>query len=188
MADLPDPTASAVFHRHLHRTPPVAVSGDGCWLTDNQGKRYLDASGGAAVSCVGHGHPDVLAAMHQQLDQLAYAHTSFCTAPGCYRASGHESCLLRQRRLRGDGSCDEDGAPILRRDWPAATHAVHRAAAELSRQHAWRTGCRWQSVAARAVRATADSGDACRAVLSLPRAACRRVGARLWNSACERTR
>ena len=79
MADLTDPTASAVFHRHLQRTPPVAVSGDGCWLTDNQGKRYLDASGGAAVSCLGHGHPDVLAAMHQQLDQLAYAHTSFFT-------------------------------------------------------------------------------------------------------------
>ena len=44
-----------------------------------QGKRYLDASGGAAVSCLGHGHPDVLAAMHAQIDELAYAHTSFFT-------------------------------------------------------------------------------------------------------------
>ena len=40
---------------------------------------YIDASGGAAVSCLGHGHPDVLAAMHAQLDRLAYAHTSFFT-------------------------------------------------------------------------------------------------------------
>ena len=68
-----------VFHRHLQRTPPVAVSGQGVYLTDDQGKTYLDASGGAAVSCLGHGHPDVLAAMHAQIDKLAYAHTSFFT-------------------------------------------------------------------------------------------------------------
>ncbi len=68
-----------VFHRHLQRTPPVAVSGQGVYLTDDQGKTYLDASGGAAVSCLGHGHRDVLAAMHAQIDKLAYAHTSFFT-------------------------------------------------------------------------------------------------------------
>ncbi|HWP11339.1 MAG TPA: aspartate aminotransferase family protein, partial [Ramlibacter sp.] len=68
-----------VFHRHLHQTPPVAVGGHGIWLTDGAGRQYLDASGGAAVSCLGHGHPDVLAAMHAQIDQLAYAHTSFFT-------------------------------------------------------------------------------------------------------------
>ncbi len=72
-------TNSQVFHRHLHHSPPVAVSGQGVYLTDAQGKRYMDASGGAAVSCLGHGHPDVLAAMHAQIDQLAYAHTSFFT-------------------------------------------------------------------------------------------------------------
>jgi adenosylmethionine-8-amino-7-oxononanoate aminotransferase len=72
-------SSTRVFHRHLHSTPPVAVAGSGCWLTDASGKRYLDASGGAAVSCLGHGHPDVLAAMHAQIDQLAYAHTSFFT-------------------------------------------------------------------------------------------------------------
>jgi adenosylmethionine-8-amino-7-oxononanoate aminotransferase len=68
-----------VFHRHLHTTPPVAVSGSGIWLADSSGKQYLDASGGAAVSCLGHGHPDVAAAMHAQIDRLAYAHTSFFT-------------------------------------------------------------------------------------------------------------
>ncbi len=72
-------SASSVFHRHLHSTPPVAVSGKGVYLTDSNGKRYIDASGGAAVSCLGHGHPDVLAAMHAQLDKLAFAHTSFFT-------------------------------------------------------------------------------------------------------------
>lgn len=56
-----------------------AVRGQGLWLEDAAGQRYIDASGGAAVSCLGHGHPDVLAAMHRQIDQLAYAHTSFFT-------------------------------------------------------------------------------------------------------------
>jgi adenosylmethionine-8-amino-7-oxononanoate aminotransferase len=68
-----------VFHRQLHHDLPVAASGQGITLTDAQGKSYLDASGGAAVSCLGHGHPDVIAAMHAQIDRLAYAHTSFFT-------------------------------------------------------------------------------------------------------------
>jgi adenosylmethionine-8-amino-7-oxononanoate aminotransferase len=71
--------STRVFHRQLQRKPPVAVSGQGVYLTDAQGKQYIDASGGAAVSCLGHGHPDVLAAMHAQIDKLAYAHTSFFT-------------------------------------------------------------------------------------------------------------
>ena len=72
-------SSTHVFHRSLLSTPPVAVRGQGVWIEDAAGKRYLDASGGAAVSCLGHGHPDVLAAMHRQIDQLAYAHTSFFT-------------------------------------------------------------------------------------------------------------
>ena len=68
---------SRILHRQLRGQYPVAVSGHGCWITDASGKRYLDASGGAAVSCLGHGHPDVVAAMHAQIDALAYAHTSF---------------------------------------------------------------------------------------------------------------
>ena len=68
-----------ILHRQLRRTLPIAVPARGCTITDAQGKHYLDASGGAAVSCLGHGHPDVLAAMHAQIDRLAYAHTSFFT-------------------------------------------------------------------------------------------------------------
>jgi adenosylmethionine-8-amino-7-oxononanoate aminotransferase len=68
-----------IIHRHLHVTPPAAVSGDGVFITDAGGQQYIDACGGAAVSCLGHGHPDVLAAMHAQIDALAYAHTSFFT-------------------------------------------------------------------------------------------------------------
>ncbi|MFQ6686089.1 aspartate aminotransferase family protein, partial [Bordetella pertussis] len=66
-----------VLHRSLRHTPPVAVRGEGVWLYDQAGRAYLDGSGGAAVSCLGHNHPDVRAAMHAQIDALAYAHTGF---------------------------------------------------------------------------------------------------------------
>ncbi|WP_454673521.1 aspartate aminotransferase family protein [Achromobacter pestifer] len=72
-------TSTRVMHRSLRATPPVAVRGQGVWLYDQSGRAYLDGSGGAAVSCLGHNHPDVQAAMHAQIDALAYAHTSFFT-------------------------------------------------------------------------------------------------------------
>jgi adenosylmethionine-8-amino-7-oxononanoate aminotransferase len=68
---------SHILHRQLRGTLPLAVGGRGTRITDADGNEYIDASGGAAVSCLGHGHPDVLAAMHEQIDRLAYAHTSF---------------------------------------------------------------------------------------------------------------
>ena len=70
---------SHVLHRRLRQTPPTAVSAKGMTIVDSEGREYLDASGGAAVSSLGHGHPDVRAAMHAQIDRLAYAHTSFFT-------------------------------------------------------------------------------------------------------------
>jgi adenosylmethionine-8-amino-7-oxononanoate aminotransferase len=69
-----------VFHRHLRQSPPVAAGSSGMFIRDAEGREYLDASGGAAVSSLGHAHPEVLAAMHAQLDKLAYAHTSFFTS------------------------------------------------------------------------------------------------------------
>ncbi|WP_182058898.1 aspartate aminotransferase family protein [Pantoea sp. ME81] len=71
---------SHIIHRSLRSTPAVAACAEGAYIFDKQGKQYLDACGGAAVSCLGHAHPDVLAAMHRQIDQLAYAHTSFFTS------------------------------------------------------------------------------------------------------------
>jgi len=70
---------SHILHRTLSHGLPRAVAVDGVHLIDAEGRRYIDASGGAAVSCLGHGHPDVLAAMHAQIDRVAYAHTSFFT-------------------------------------------------------------------------------------------------------------
>jgi adenosylmethionine-8-amino-7-oxononanoate aminotransferase len=68
-----------VFGRSTRGRLPEAVAGDGCYLIDATGKRYLDGSGGAAVSCLGHSDPDVRAALHDQLDRLAFAHTGFFT-------------------------------------------------------------------------------------------------------------
>lgn len=71
---------SHVFPRHCRVQPPVAVAGEGVWLVDSVGKRYLDGSGGAAVSCLGHGDPQVTQAVKDQLDKLAFAHTGFLTS------------------------------------------------------------------------------------------------------------
>lgn len=71
---------SHVFGRNARTEPPVAVSGEGCYLIDRDGKRYLDGSGGAAVSCLGHSNDEVKQAIKQQLDALAFAHTGFFTS------------------------------------------------------------------------------------------------------------
>ena len=80
---------SHVLHRVLGKTYPVAASGTGALLRDSDGREHIDASGGAAVSCIGHGHPDVLAAMHAQIDKLAYAHTSFFTSDAAEELADH---------------------------------------------------------------------------------------------------
>ncbi len=68
-----------VLHRNSHGVLPVAAYGDGPYVVDTAGKRYLDASGGAAVSCLGHSDPDVIAAIQEQAARLPFAHTSFFT-------------------------------------------------------------------------------------------------------------
>lgn len=70
---------SRIIHRSLAHDYPRAVAGDGPYLIDSSGKRYIDASSGAAVSCLGHSDHEVVAAIKAQLDKLPYAHTSFFT-------------------------------------------------------------------------------------------------------------
>lgn len=78
-----------ILHRQLRNGLPLATGGQGAWLEGADGKRYLDGSGGAAVSCLGHAHPDVLAAMHAQIDRLAYAHTSFFSTEVAEQLADH---------------------------------------------------------------------------------------------------
>jgi adenosylmethionine-8-amino-7-oxononanoate aminotransferase len=71
---------SRVLHRSLRETPPKAIGGEGVYLFAEDGRRVIDASGGAAVSCLGHQHPRVIAAIAKQASTLTYAHTAFFTS------------------------------------------------------------------------------------------------------------
>ncbi|WP_312529779.1 aspartate aminotransferase family protein [Paracoccus sp. (in: a-proteobacteria)] len=68
-----------ILHRSIGPDLPRAVAGQGVWITDSDGRRYLDGSGGAAVTSLGHGNAEVLDAMRAQMDAISYAHTSFFT-------------------------------------------------------------------------------------------------------------
>jgi len=71
---------SRIFQRQINARMPVAVGGDGVYLIDSGGKRYLDASGGAAVSCLGHSNQAVMEAIRKQVQTLTFAHTGFFTS------------------------------------------------------------------------------------------------------------
>ena len=71
---------SHIFPRHTKDIPPTASFGEGCYLIDDKGKRYFDGSGGAAVSCLGHGDQEIISAIKNQVDKLAFAHTRFFTS------------------------------------------------------------------------------------------------------------
>ena len=77
------PESSQETSRHdpsfLSHEYPMAVRGEGVYLYDANGKQYLDVSGGAAISCLGHGNPVVIDAIKRQAEELAFAHTMFFT-------------------------------------------------------------------------------------------------------------
>jgi len=99
---------SRVLHRSLRETPPRAIGGEGVWLIGEDGRRILDASGGAAVSCLGHQHPRVIEALSRQASKLAYAHTSFFSSEPAEALAdnlvGHEPGGLGYAYLVSGGS------------------------------------------------------------------------------------
>jgi len=101
-------TKSRVLHRSLRETPPRAIGGEGVWLIGEDGRRILDASGGAAVSCLGHQHPSVIEAISRQASKLAYAHTSFFSSEPAEALAdklvGHEPGGLGYAYLVSGGS------------------------------------------------------------------------------------
>ena len=70
------PTRSGLFPRNFKKNFPVASRGEGCWIIAEDGRRFLDASGQAAVVNIGHGVPEIGRAMADQSSQIAFAHTS----------------------------------------------------------------------------------------------------------------
>lgn len=117
-------TMSSVFYRSPGHPYPRGARGEGVYLYDDTGKQYLDGSGGAAVTCLGHGHPDVIAAIKTQVDELAYAHTSFFTnepqeklAARLAERFGEENARIYF--LSGGSEANETAVKLARQYWLA---------------------------------------------------------------------
>ena len=151
-----------VFARHTKVKPPVAVGGDGCYILDADGKRYLDGSGGAAVSCLGHGDEDVTAAIKRQLDDIAFAHTGFFTS--------------RPAEALADWLIERAPAGLDRVYFVSGGSEAIEAAIKLARQHAVEKGepnrhhiiARWQSYHGNTLGALAAGGNRHRRTLYEP--------------------
>jgi adenosylmethionine-8-amino-7-oxononanoate aminotransferase len=155
-------TESHVLHRSLRQHYPTAVRGDGVYLVDKQGKRYLDASSGAAVSCLGHSHPLVLSAMRGQLERLEYAHTSFFTTDSAEALGdeliAHAPGQMSRAYFVSGGSEGVEAALKLARQ-----HFVEKG--EPNRQH---FVARWQSYHGNTLGALAIGGNAWRREMFAP--------------------
>jgi len=80
-SNLPAATRSAVFRRSFRKDFPAAVRGEGVYVWDDGGNKYLDLSGSAAVNLIGHGVPEISAAIAEQAAKLEFVHTSQFTTP-----------------------------------------------------------------------------------------------------------
>ncbi len=126
-----------VLHRSLRgAAPPIAVGGHGVWLQTADGKEILDASGGAAVSCLGHGHARIIAAIQRQAGTLAYAHTGFFSSEPAEALAeelvGHEPGGLAWAYFVSSGSEAVEAALKLARQYflelgqPRRAHFIAR--------------------------------------------------------------
>ncbi|MBD0273509.1 MAG: aspartate aminotransferase family protein [Acetobacteraceae bacterium] len=122
---------SHVIHRDLRADPPpLAVRGEGVFLYDEAGRAVIDGSGGAAVACLGHGHPRVIAAIKAQLDKLAYAHTSLFSCESAERLAdalvGHAPGGLTHAWFCSSGSEGNEAALKLARQFFVETGQPER--------------------------------------------------------------
>jgi len=110
---------SHVFHRQTGQDYPVAAYGEGPYIVDGAGKRYLDASGGAAVSCLGHSHPAAIAAIKEQLDRIPFAHSAFFTNAASESLADHlteraPAGLARVHYVSGGSEANETALKLTR--------------------------------------------------------------------------
>lgn len=129
-------TASHLVHRSLRADPPVALHGEGIWITGKDGHRVIDGSGGAAVACLGHGHPRVIAAMKRQIDELCYAHTALYSCESAERLAdmmvGHAPGGLTHAYFCSSGSEGNEAAIKMARQYfleigqPQRVHFIAR--------------------------------------------------------------
>ncbi|MSP81491.1 MAG: aspartate aminotransferase family protein [Alphaproteobacteria bacterium] len=116
---------SHVLSRNLRVAPPKAVYGEGIHIVDDKGRRYIDACGGAAVSCLGHGDAEVIRAMREQSERLAYVHTSFFTTDAeedlAAELAGHAPPGLGHAAILSGGSEAVEAALKLARQFALET-------------------------------------------------------------------
>ncbi|WP_299361590.1 aspartate aminotransferase family protein [uncultured Paracoccus sp.] len=127
---------SHVFPRHCKAELPTATGGEGVWIIDAEGRRYLDGSGGAAVSCLGHGHAAVTQAIKDQLDRIAFAHTGFFTSDPAERLADllvaqAPGDLDRVYQVSGGSEATEAAIKLARQYWvergqPQRRHLIAR--------------------------------------------------------------
>lgn len=94
---LPDPIAedvmeinsATVMHRSLLETPVRVVGSEGLYLHLEDGRKFIDATGGAAVACLGHNNPTIKKAMIEQMDKVSYTGTIFYST-----SAAEELCSL----------------------------------------------------------------------------------------------
>lgn len=153
---------SRLIQRSLHQDPPIALRGEGILLHDSNGRTIIDGSGGAAVACLGHGHPRVLAAMRAQMERLCYAHTSLYSCESAERLADlvlrDEPGGLTHLYLCSSGSEATEAALKMARQY-----FVERGEPQRSRFIARR-----QSYHGNTLGALAASGNAMRRALYMP--------------------
>lgn len=132
--------ADAVFYRAPGHRYAVAVSATGTRIRDADGNHYLDMSGGAAVSCVGHGHPDVIDAVTAQVRELAFAHTAFFTNLPQERLASMLTQRFGDRNARvyflsGGSEANETALKLAWQYWAAEGQASKKII--ISREHSY---------------------------------------------------
>ena len=116
---------SSVFYRAPGQAYPRAVRGEGVYLWDADGQKYLDGSGGAAISCLGHGHAGVISAVRRQAGDMAFAHTQFFTNEPQEQLAVRlaELCPIPDARvyfLSGGSEANETALKLVRQYWRSA--------------------------------------------------------------------
>ena len=131
---------SSVLYRDIGHDYPVAVRGEGMYLYTESGDQYLDMSGGAAVSCLGHGHEAVVAAVQSQVADLAFAHTAFFTNKPQEDLAGRLAARFGERGAQiyftsGGSEANETALKLAWQYWEARGHAGKTAV--ISRQFSY---------------------------------------------------
>ncbi len=112
-----------VFYRNLRKTYPVVDRGEGIFIWDKEGRRYIDGSGGACVVSIGHGVPEILEAMKTQAQRICFAHSSHFTSEAALECAdlltrmAPDPSLNRVYFLSGGSEAVETAVKVVRQYW-----------------------------------------------------------------------